>query len=84
MDIPLLPVRCLSCNKVIGHLGRKLIEYTRRGYTVGDALTSIGVIRVCCRQSITHTVDDTMWRMIYHNPQRGQEKRTVYLTRQPQ
>ena len=53
------PVRCFSCNKVIGQyeiLYDKMIE---NGITRKDALDSFGLKRYCCRAIILGSIDKT-------------------------
>ncbi len=53
----MIPIRCFTCGKVVGHFWE---EYTRRveeGEDAGKVLTDIGVERYCCRQTILSNVD---------------------------
>ena len=51
----LIPVRCYSCNKVVGN---KWISYNKKldeGISPKDALDQLGLKRMCCRKMIlTH------------------------------
>ena len=51
----LIPVRCYSCNKVVGN---KWISYNKKldeGISTKDALDQLGLKRMCCRRIIlTH------------------------------
>lgn len=42
-------VRCISCNKVIGHLLSMFIEHVQRGKTPKEAMDLLGLKRECCR-----------------------------------
>jgi DNA-directed RNA polymerase subunit N (RpoN/RPB10) len=44
-----LPVRCLTCNKALGHLQRPLEALLDKGYSYADAMTELGIIKICCR-----------------------------------
>jgi len=53
----MIPVRCFTCGKVIGHL---LEEYKRRveeGEDSGEVMTDLGLERYCCRQIFMSSVD---------------------------
>ena len=60
-------VRCISCNKVIGHKWNKYQELLSQGVTIKDALTQLGLTRSCCRMRlmspfkvITRIADESM------------------------
>ena len=47
----MLPVRCFTCNNVIGHLWKPYME--RRQVATGhDALNELGMKRICCRRML--------------------------------
>lgn len=54
-DLPLLPIRCITCNKILGHLSFKIREWKMKN---GDAkglcplLDFLGLTRLCCRKEI--------------------------------
>lgn len=53
----MIPIRCMTCGKVIGHL---LEEYKRRveeGEDPGEVMTDLGLERYCCRQALMSSVD---------------------------
>jgi len=54
----MIPVRCFTCGKVIGHLWE---EYKRRvdeeGEDSGKVMSEFGVERYCCRQVFLSNVD---------------------------
>ncbi len=53
----IIPVRCFTCGKVIGHLWE---EYKRRvsaGEEPGKVLDSLGLKRYCCRAIFLSHVD---------------------------
>jgi len=53
----IIPVRCFSCNKVIGHLWE---EYSRRvsnGEDPKKVLDDLGITRYCCRRMFLSHVD---------------------------
>jgi DNA-directed RNA polymerase subunit N len=59
----IIPIRCFTCGKVIGHLYE---EYSRRvseGEDPKDVLDDLGLERYCCRRMfLTHveTIDEIM------------------------
>ena len=59
----IIPIRCFTCGKVIGHLYE---EYTRRvqaGEEPDKVLDSVNLNRYCCRRMfLTHveTIDEIM------------------------
>jgi len=46
----LIPVRCFSCGKPIGHLWEEYKERTEKGETPEKVLDKLGVERYCCRR----------------------------------
>lgn len=45
----IIPLRCFSCGKPIGHLWEKYQEMLEKGEKSGKILDSLGVERYCCR-----------------------------------
>lgn len=45
-------VRCKSCCKVIAHLVDPYKALMDNGYSMGDALTFLGITRYCCRKEM--------------------------------
>jgi DNA-directed RNA polymerase subunit N len=48
----MIPVRCFSCGKPIGHLWAKYKEAVDKGENPDKALTELGLERYCCRRMI--------------------------------
>jgi len=46
----IIPVRCFSCGKVIGHLFEEFKKRVEAGENAGKVLDSLGLKRYCCRQ----------------------------------
>lgn len=46
----LVPVRCFSCGKVIGHLWEQYQKKIERGDDPDKVLNSLGLKRYCCRR----------------------------------
>jgi DNA-directed RNA polymerase subunit N len=53
----MIPVRCFSCGKPIGHLWDDYKERTERGEDNKTVLDSLGVERYCCRSAFLGQVD---------------------------
>ena len=45
----IIPVRCFSCGKPIGHLWEKFKERTAEGENPKKVLDELGLERYCCR-----------------------------------
>lgn len=46
----ILPVRCFSCNKIIGNRWEKYTESISNGLSISDTLNNLGIKRYCCRR----------------------------------
>lgn len=46
----IIPVRCFSCGKPIGHLWFRYKELLEKGKTPKEALDELKLERICCRQ----------------------------------
>lgn len=53
----IIPVRCFSCGKPIGHLYEEYLEKVKRGEDRKKAMDSLGVERYCCRSVFLGHVD---------------------------
>ena len=53
----IIPVRCFSCGKPIGHLWEEYNELISKGKTKKEALDSLGLERHCCRAVFIGHVD---------------------------
>lgn len=59
----IIPVRCFTCGKVIGHLYEEYARRTEEGEDSAKVLDQLGVERYCCRRMfLTHVelIDDVM------------------------
>jgi len=45
----IIPVRCFSCGKPIGHLWKEFKERTEKKEAGGKVLDELGLERYCCR-----------------------------------
>lgn len=53
----IVPVRCTTCGKVIGHLWKKYNERMEKGEDGKRVLDSLGLARYCCRQTFMGHID---------------------------
>jgi DNA-directed RNA polymerase subunit N len=52
----LIPVRCFTCNKVIGGHYEKFCERVAKGEDAATVMNDLGIARYCCRRIyMTHT-----------------------------
>ena len=45
----IIPVRCFSCGKPVGHLGEEYQERVAKGENKKKVLDALGIERYCCR-----------------------------------
>lgn len=45
----MVPIRCMTCGKPVGHLYEKFMEKVAKGSDPKQVLDSLGVERYCCR-----------------------------------
>ena len=53
----IIPVRCFSCGKPIGHLWEKFKHRVENGEDPKKVLDDLGLERYCCRQMFLGHVD---------------------------
>ena len=53
----IIPVRCFSCGKVIGHLHAEFKERVEKGEDPKKVLDDLGLTRYCCRALFIGHVD---------------------------
>lgn len=53
----IIPVRCFSCGKPIGHLWEEFQEMVKNGTSPKEAMDKLGVERYCCRSMFLGQVD---------------------------
>jgi len=53
-----IPVRCLSCGKVIGDRYDEFQERTQDGEDAGEVLDDLGLEKYCCRTVFLTHVDN--------------------------
>ena len=53
----MIPVRCFTCGRVIGHLWETYARRVAAGEDPGKVLDDLGVRRYCCRRMLLSHVD---------------------------
>ncbi len=53
----IIPVRCFTCGKPIGHLWEEYKKRVSQGEHAGKVLDDLGLKRYCCRQVFLGHVD---------------------------
>lgn len=53
----IIPIRCYSCNKVVGNKVEDYNTLLEEGNTEKDALDKLGLKRYCCRRMILTNVE---------------------------
>ncbi|MFQ6087307.1 MAG: DNA-directed RNA polymerase subunit N [Candidatus Methanofastidiosia archaeon] len=53
----IIPIRCFTCGKPIGHLYEEYKERRRKGVKEKEILDSLGLERYCCRRMLLTHVD---------------------------
>ena len=53
----IIPIRCWSCSKPIGHLWESYLEKLEKGEDKKKALDELGLERYCCRAIFMGHVD---------------------------
>ena len=53
----IVPVRCITCGKPIGHLWESYVKRTKSGEDAGKVMDGLGLKRYCCRQVFMGHVD---------------------------
>jgi DNA-directed RNA polymerase subunit N len=53
----IIPVRCFSCGKVVGHLWEEFKKRTKAGEDPEKVLNELGLKRYCCRQLFLGHID---------------------------
>lgn len=48
----LIPIRCFTCGKITGNKYEKYCSMVANGMTAKEALTKLGLHRICCRRII--------------------------------
>ena len=60
----IIPIRCFSCNKPVGHLYEKYVKEVEKGKSPKQVMDELGIKRYCCRGLFLSHVDliDTVAR----------------------
>lgn len=62
----IIPIRCFTCGKVIGHLWERWLEMLKANVSEGDALDRLELTRYCCRRMILTHVDLIEKLLVYN------------------
>lgn len=54
-----IPVRCFSCNKLVGHNCDFFEEEKKKNKNPEEILNELGYTRICCRRQILSAYDKT-------------------------
>jgi len=74
VDNMAFPVRCFTCNKVIGALEKKYFGMLDEGFEPKDALDVLNVKRICCRRMFLGYVNIIDHLLLFPNPTAGVQK----------
>ncbi|EKX40554.1 hypothetical protein GUITHDRAFT_75411 [Guillardia theta CCMP2712] len=61
----IIPIRCFTCNKTIGHMWRRYLEILEN-YDKEDGAEELGLKRYCCRRMLLTHVDLIEKLMVYN------------------
>ncbi|NMC58640.1 MAG: DNA-directed RNA polymerase subunit N [Candidatus Methanofastidiosa archaeon] len=53
----IIPVRCFTCGKVVGHLYEPYLDRLSKGEETEKILDDMGLSRYCCRRMLLTHVD---------------------------
>jgi len=70
----IVPVRCLSCGKLVGDKWEEFARRVKEGENAGAVLDSLGMARYCCRRmflSHVEIIDEVL--QFYEKPKKMEE-----------
>ena len=53
----IIPIRCFSCGKPIGHMWKEYSERTAKGEDAKKVMDDLGLERYCCRAQMLGHID---------------------------
>ncbi len=53
----LIPIRCFSCNKIVGSFYEAFIERKKNGEDPAEIMDDLGIERYCCRTIFVSHLD---------------------------
>ena len=77
----MLPVRCFTCNNVVGHHLDNYVQ-ARRCQSGKDALDMLGLSRICCRRMILTAVPVVDDIVLYSNTKEVMDECGTVLDRE--
>ena len=63
----ILPIRCVTCRKVLGHIGDQIDELRRKNYSNQEIFEALGLERWCCRNSVFNPIKVSMAEYLDEN-----------------
>jgi len=54
----IIPVRCFTCGKPIGHLWEEFKKRVEKGEDPGKVLDDLGIVKECCRRMFITHIDE--------------------------
>lgn len=63
----MIPIRCFTCNKVIGGKWEEYKSYLEKGMNKEKALNTVSLKRYCCRRHFLSHVDLTDQLILFPN-----------------
>jgi DNA-directed RNA polymerase I, II, and III subunit RPABC5 len=77
----IIPIRCFTCNKIIGNKWEPYQKFLSDGKTAGEALTILRLKRMCCRRMLLTHVDMIDDLLIYREAEdkRISEEKAKYI-----
>jgi DNA-directed RNA polymerase I, II, and III subunit RPABC5 len=63
----IIPIRCVTCRKVLGHMGNRIDELRRKNFTNEEIFEELGLDRWCCRNAVFNPVKVSMAEYLDEN-----------------
>ena len=57
IDKMIIPIRCMSCGKPVGHLYEKYLDEVKKGGKKSKIMDKLGLERYCCRALFLGHID---------------------------
>jgi len=64
----LIPVRCFTCNKVLGNKENTIKKHQKEGKEMDEIMNILKIERICCRRILLTYIDLTDDLFKYQNP----------------
>jgi DNA-directed RNA polymerase subunit N (RpoN/RPB10) len=63
----IIPIRCVTCRKVLGNLGDQIDELRRKNFTNEEIFEELGLDRWCCRNAVFNPIKVSMAEYLDEN-----------------